>query len=70
MKGQLNCEFKFATFSCPQRRPHQADMMDKDYSVLLMDALEPAVCLEKYPKSVVDVFVTVLENDGSGMVYK
>ncbi|XP_064652214.1 exosome complex component MTR3-like [Lineus longissimus] len=67
MKGQLNCEFKFATFSCPQRRPHQADMMDKDYSVLLMDALEPAVCLDKYPKSVVDVFVTVLENDGSAL---
>lgn len=45
MKGQLTCDFKFATFSCKYRRQHQQDNEEKDLSVLLLEALEPAVCL-------------------------
>ena len=45
MKGQLTCEFKFATFSCRQRRNYQQDGEEKDFSVQLLEALEPAVCL-------------------------
>ena len=45
MKGQLTCEFKFATFSCRVRRQYQQDNEEKDYSSQLQDALEPAVCL-------------------------
>ena len=45
MKGQLSCEFKFATFSCQNRRSHQQDGEEKDFSVQLLEALEPAVCL-------------------------
>ena len=45
MKGQLSCEFKFATFSCRERRGYQQDGEEKDFSVQLLEALEPAVCL-------------------------
>ena len=45
MKGQITCEFKYATFSCSYRRQHQQDNEEKDYSVQLLEALEPAVCL-------------------------
>lgn len=42
--GELYCEFKFAPFSCPERRGHVMDGEEKDLSVLLRHALEPAVC--------------------------
>ncbi|XP_064597592.1 exosome complex component MTR3-like [Liolophura sinensis] len=65
MKGQLTCDFKFATFSCRYRRQHQQDNEEKDLSVLLLEALEPAVCLHKFPKAQLNIYLTVLENDGS-----
>lgn len=65
LKGHMTCEFKFATFSCKFRREHQQDAEEKDYSLQILEALEPAVCLHKFPKAQVDVLVTVLENDGS-----
>lgn len=45
MKGQITCDFKYATFSCKYRRQHQQDNEEKDLSVQLLEALEPAVCL-------------------------
>jgi len=67
MKGQLNCEIKFATFSGELRRHHQQDAQEKDLSVIIQQALEPAVRLEKFPKSRMDVFVTVLQDDGGAL---
>lgn len=45
MEGQLCCDFKFATFSCPQRRSHLSDNEEKELSQQLLNALSPAVCL-------------------------
>ena len=67
MQGQLTCEFKFTTFSCEQRRQYQQDTEEKDYSVQLLEALEPAVLLHKFPKAQVNIYVTVLQNDGSAL---
>ncbi|CAL1538468.1 unnamed protein product [Lymnaea stagnalis] len=67
LKGQLTCDFKFTTFSCRLRRQHQQDNQEKDLSVQLLEALEPAVCLQKYPKSQINIYVTVLQNDGSAL---
>ncbi|XP_074656743.1 exosome complex component MTR3-like [Tubulanus polymorphus] len=67
MNGQLSCELKYATFSTQRRRSHQLDNHDKDMSVIVMETLEPAVCLDKFPKAIVDVFVTVLQDDGSAL---
>uniref|UniRef100_A0A0B7BKG3 Exosome complex component MTR3 n=1 Tax=Arion vulgaris TaxID=1028688 RepID=A0A0B7BKG3_9EUPU len=67
LKGQLTCDFKFATFSCNQRRQHQPDEQSKDLSVRILEAMESAVCLHKYPKSQINIYVTVLQNDGSAL---
>jgi len=68
MQGQLNCELKFATFSsCRKRRGHQADAEERDMSDVLLQTMEPAVMLEKFPKARMDVFVTVLQEDGSAL---
>ncbi|RUS91318.1 hypothetical protein EGW08_000932 [Elysia chlorotica] len=67
LKGQLTCDFKFTTFSCRQRRQHQQDSQEKDLSVQVLEALEPAVCLHKYPKSQINIFITVLQHDGCAL---
>ncbi|KAL4234506.1 Nuclear receptor coactivator 7 [Mactra antiquata] len=67
MKGQLRCDFKYTTFSCKYRRQYQQDNEEKDYSVQLLEALEPAVLLHKFPKAQVNIYVTVLQNDGSAL---
>ncbi|KAJ2956921.1 hypothetical protein NQZ79_g7283 [Umbelopsis isabellina] len=64
-KGVLNCEIKFATFSCKKRRAYQRDAQEKEFSQILVQALTPAVRLDLLPKSSIDVYVNVLENDGT-----
>lgn len=44
INGELYCEFKFATFSCEKRRNFVRDPEEKELSVSLKRALEPAVC--------------------------
>ncbi|KAJ8710109.1 hypothetical protein PYW07_009475 [Mythimna separata] len=64
--GQIFCEVKFAPFSCPRRRrPHVPDAEEKALSVALRKALEPTVCRHMFPNYQVDVFIYILENDGS-----
>ncbi|KAF9094421.1 hypothetical protein BGX29_006919 [Mortierella sp. GBA35] len=65
-RGTLNCEIKFATFSCVKRRGTMRDAQEKELSQILSQGLTPAVRLELFPKSNVDVYITVLESDGWG----
>jgi exosome complex component MTR3 len=67
LQGQLLCVFKFATFSGRYRRQHQPDSEEKELSQIMREALEPAVILDKFPKARMDIFVTVLEDDGSAL---
>ncbi|CAL7948997.1 unnamed protein product [Xylocopa violacea] len=48
VQGEIYCEFKFATFSCQKRKIHQQNAEEKQYSLILQRALEPAVCLGIY----------------------
>lgn len=63
-QGRLNVEVKFAPFSCARRRAPIRDAEDRSVAVQISQALLPAVRLELLPKSTIDVFVTVIENDG------
>ncbi|XP_018397267.1 PREDICTED: exosome complex component MTR3-like [Cyphomyrmex costatus] len=67
MQGELFCEFKFASFSHRKRKLHQQDAEEKEYSLILQRALEPAVCLQEFPNFQVDVYATVLDNGGSAL---
>ncbi|KAG0344584.1 hypothetical protein BG004_004345 [Podila humilis] len=62
--GILNCEIKFATFSCAKRRTNVRDPQEKNLSLIITQALTPAVRLDMLPKSAIDVYITVLESDG------
>ncbi|KAI0647134.1 mRNA transport regulator 3 [Trametes meyenii] len=63
-KGRLNVEVKFTPFSCTRRRVPIRDAEDRSIAVQIQQALVPAVRLELLPKSTIDIFVTVIENDG------
>eukprot|EP01029_Cantina_marsupialis_P027950 TRINITY_DN774220_c0_g1_i1.p1 TRINITY_DN774220_c0_g1~~TRINITY_DN774220_c0_g1_i1.p1 ORF type:complete len:238 (-),score=59.40 TRINITY_DN774220_c0_g1_i1:123-836(-) len=63
--AQLNCEFRYAAFSKPG--PRIDDQKAKEDSLVLQEALMPSINLEKYPKSVIDVYVLVLEAGGEPM---
>ncbi|EAU88481.2 mRNA transport regulator 3 [Coprinopsis cinerea okayama7 len=63
-KGRLNVELKFAPFSCPKRRAPIRDAEDRSIAMAIHQAILPSVRLETLPKSTVDVFITVLEEDG------
>ncbi|XP_063218386.1 exosome complex component MTR3-like [Bacillus rossius redtenbacheri] len=67
INGELYCELKFAPFSCEARRGHQPDAEEKEFSLNLKRALEPAVCRHEFPNFQVDVYAYVLENDGSAL---
>ncbi|KAH9842615.1 mRNA transport regulator 3 [Rhodofomes roseus] len=62
--GRLNVEVKFAPFSCTRRRAPIRDAEDRSLAVQIQQALLPAVRLELLPKSTIDIFLTVIENDG------
>ncbi|XP_006620168.1 exosome complex component MTR3-like [Apis dorsata] len=66
-QGEIYCEFKFAPFSCQKRKIHQQDAEEKQYSLILQRALEPAVCLHEFPNFQVDVYAMVLDNAGSSL---
>merc|ERR1739844_624800 len=68
MKGVLSCSFDRAPFASPKRLGYgnsRDESEEKELAITLKEALEATVCMHLYPKSQIDVFVTVLENDGS-----
>lgn len=63
-KGQLHCDFKFAPFS----RENRKSISEVDEKLLVSNikaALESTVCLHEFPNYQVDLFILVLEDDGS-----
>ena len=65
VSGSLSTEFKFAPFSCENRRGvNKDDREEEELGLVISEALSSTVCLNKYPKSVIEVGVTVIEDDG------
>jgi ribonuclease PH len=63
--AEVRCDVKLATFAGELRKtPGQTDE-ERGWSLALQGALEAAVLLRRYPKAAIDVFVLVLEEDGS-----
>jgi exosome complex component MTR3 len=65
MRGQLTAELKFAPFACKTRRGQQADQEEEELGLVVAEALASTVCLHRYPKACIEVFITVLEDDGA-----
>ena len=63
-KALIRCSYRMATFSVPDRKSPAPKRREKEISKILGEALEPAVFNYLYPRSVVDVFIEVLQADG------
>lgn len=62
--GELFCDFKFAPYAS-KRRPTKNDVVEKSLALSLKKALLPAVCRYAFANFQVDIFVYVIEDDGS-----
>jgi len=62
--GILRCRYHMSPFSVTERKHPAPSRREIEISKVLREALQPAVMLEKFPRTVVDVFIEVLQADG------
>ncbi len=62
--GVLRVRYHMAPFSVDPRRSPAPSRRDTEIGMVMTDALEPALFLERYPRSVIDVFVEIIQADG------
>jgi exosome complex component RRP41 len=63
-RALIRCEYRMATFSVPERKSPAPKRREREISKILGEALQPAVFDYLYPRSVIDVFVEVIQADG------
>ena len=66
--GILRCKYNMAPFSVDDRKSPGPDRRSTELSKVMRLALEPALTLEDYSKATVDVFVEIIQADGSTRV--
>ncbi len=59
----LRCRYNMAPFSVDDRKRPGPDRRSVEISKVTREALEPVLFLELYPRSVIDVFIEVLQAD-------
>jgi exosome complex component RRP41 len=60
----VRCRYNMAPFSVGDRKRPGPDRRSVEISKITADALRPAIFLEKFPRSTIDVFIEVLEAEG------
>lgn len=66
--GILRCRYNMAPFSVLERKNPGPDRRSIELSKVIRLALEPAIFLEEFPKATIDVFVEIIQADGSTRV--
>jgi exosome complex component RRP41 len=65
-RGVMRVRYHMAPFSTKDERKNPApSRREIEISKVLREALEPAVMLEQYPRARIDVFIEILQADGS-----
>ena len=59
----LRCRYGMAPFSVEERKRPGPDRRSVEISKVMREALEPAVFIELYPRSAIDVFIEILQAD-------
>ena len=63
-RGILRCRYHMEPFSVSERKNPEPCRRKIEISKVIKEALEPAVMLENFPRTVVDVYIEVLQADG------
>ena len=62
--GIIRCRYHMSPFSVTERKNPAPSRREIEIGKVLKEALQPALILEKFPRTAVDVFVEVLQADG------
>lgn len=62
--GVLRCRYHMQPFSVPERKNPAPSRREIEISKVIKEALKPAVILEDYPRTAIDVYLEVLQADG------
>ena len=60
----LRCKYNMVPFSVTERKRPGHDRRSTEISKLISEAITPAIFLEKYPRSSIDISIEVLEAEG------
>ncbi|MDP1553646.1 MAG: exosome complex exonuclease Rrp41 [Methanobacteriaceae archaeon] len=63
-RAYIRCRYNMAPFSVDDRKRPGPDRRSVEISKITAEALQPAILLEKYPRSVIEIFIEVLEAEG------
>eukprot|EP00727_Mastigamoeba_balamuthi_P008420 m51a1_g420 putative exonuclease rrp41 (251) ;mRNA; f:16825-17664 len=63
-RATVNCEFSLATFSTRERRRRARDRKTAELGAVIRQIFEGAIMTSLFPRSRIDIFVTVLQADG------
>jgi len=61
----LRCRYHMAPFSVQERKSPAPSRREIELSKVIRESLEPSIFLEYYPRTGIDVFIEVLQADGS-----
>src|SRR5574342_244088 len=62
--GILRCRYQMSPFSVTERKNPAPSRREIEISKVIKEALQPAVILKDFPRTVVDVFIEILQADG------
>jgi len=63
-RAAIRCRYHMAPFSTEERKSPAPSRREIELSKVIREALEPTIFSEYYPKSVIDIFIEVLQSDG------
>jgi len=64
-RAALRCRYHMAPFSVQERKSPAPSRREVELSKVIREALEPSVFTEYYPRTGIDLFIEVLQADGS-----
>ncbi|MCS7116464.1 MAG: exosome complex exonuclease Rrp41 [Nitrososphaerota archaeon] len=64
----LRCRYHMSPFSTETRKSPAPSRREIEISKVIREALEPALILEDYPRTAIDVYIEVLQADGGSRV--
>jgi exosome complex component RRP41 len=62
--GILRCRYHMSPFSVTERKNPAPSRREIEISKVIKEALEPAVILDQFPRTAVDVYIEVVQADG------
>ena len=67
-RAVLKCRYHMAPFSVDERKNPAPSRREIEISKVIREALQPALILEDYPRTAIQIYVEVLQSDGGSRV--